>query len=253
MSNKLQSLLQRYFTMQNCTIDHTDNRVSIQLTRKVDEQLFKRSFYWKYMDAIGKEGQTKNITYHFDNQLQDKERMHENHPFIHKIMNHFQHTNPFYHGFEIVNTRKKTLLHPYLFLNIKISYIGMHTSEEIISIGLNLINGKIFEQMMEQIQDKCFHPTISAYCYMISPIIYVESGIKRIEKFCDSYLEKQTYEWAISSYKKMKAEMDLTNKVIQEERVRKKQCENIQARFQPKIEFELIHAAMLHIRPNMLP
>ena len=179
--------------------------------------------------------------------------MYEDHPIIRKIMNHFQSSNPFYYGFEKVNTTKRTLLHPYLLLNIKIRYVGITTKEEIISVGLNLINGKIMNNMMELLDNISFHPTISPYCYMISPIIYLESGIKRIEKFCYHYLEQQTYDWAISANHTMRAEMNLVNKIIQDKRLRRKQQENIQARLQPTIICELINGGMLHIRPDMLP
>ena len=68
------------------------------------------------------------------------------------------------------------MLQPWLIVNTLVRYKGKQSKEEMISIGLNLINGVMILDMMEQLNGIALDQSISDQCFTISPLIKIESG-----------------------------------------------------------------------------
>src|SRR5690606_22046099 len=120
-------------------------------------------------------------------------------PRLQQILNHLKENERFTRAFEMVQAQGNTALHPWLVVNLKISYIGKHNMEELFSIGLNLINGMMKTEMMELLQQTKLGMKISDFCYTITPIIKPKSGFKRILNVIDQYLQDSDHDWAKES------------------------------------------------------
>src|SRR5690606_36916333 len=93
-------------------------------------------------------------------------------------------------------------LHPWLMMNVKISYQCDRKKEMIRSFGLNLINGILVDRFFYEIETLHLQPKIPDYCFTITPIITLPSGIKRIENFITNELIQQEHQWAEKARKR---------------------------------------------------
>src|SRR5699024_5961222 len=132
-----------------------------------------------------------------------------------------------------------------------ISYRGKQKKDEMISIGLHLVNGVMKLEMMDELQRKNLQNTIPDYCYTISPMIKLQSGFKRIEKVLESYVKDQHHHRAEASRKKMAEEIDLLRHFYKDESEEsdiKKEIDEIKARYSPYITFEVINGGLFYLK-----
>src|SRR5699024_338995 len=204
--SNLHDFLQSYFAAHHCELLHNENGfLTVQLTEKMDRALMNRPFYWHYIKKMGHPGEPKQLTLITVPEKKDgkHEWIHYGSPRMHQIINHLHEHEKYTKLFEQINTNEKTALYPWLITNIKISYRGKQKKDEMISIGLHLVNGVMKLEMMDELQRKNLQNTIPDYCYTISPMIKLQSGFKRIEKVLESYVQDQDHHWAEASRKKM--------------------------------------------------
>lgn len=60
----------------------------------------------------------------------------------------------------------KTALHPWLVCNIRVKYRGYQSKDELVSVGIRLIDGTMRFQMMDEMEHKNF---VSAVPNFVSP------------------------------------------------------------------------------------
>src|SRR5690625_399342 len=193
----IKQFLKKFFNSNHCEIiEDTPGKLVVQLTIEMDKALMNRPFYWQYVEATGNTGQPKKITFIMDPNQMEKEGewIHFGSPRLQQINNHLSNTSKFIHLFESLEVHENTMLHTWLLLNYCIMYEGKQKKEELFSIGLNLINGILVFDMMEQLEHLSLVPTISDHCYTISPLIKVSSGFSRIENYIHEYVMNQQHQ-----------------------------------------------------------
>src|SRR5699024_2982570 len=126
---------------------------------------------------------------------------------LHQIESYLEEQAQYTMLYQSVQSTKKTMLQPWLLINYQLIYTGKHRKEEILSFGLNLINGMMTLNMMERLDDIPLQQAISDQCYTISPLITIPSGFLRIEKYVDQYLKQQNYTWAEESIRLLEEEL----------------------------------------------
>src|SRR5699024_457957 len=120
----------------------TNNSLTVQLTKTIDKAILNRPFYWHYTEWMKQEGTPKEIT--VQTSFTEEKRLDwitVASPTFDKIIAFLKQKNQYIHLYERVETTEKTLLQPWLLINFSIVYEGIQKREEIISIGLNLMNG----------------------------------------------------------------------------------------------------------------
>ncbi|WP_099158490.1 YqhG family protein [Virgibacillus ndiopensis] len=253
----LHDFLQNYFTAHNCELVHNqDGILTVQLTEKMDRALMNRPFYWHYVKSTGFAGEPMKLTLITNPDRRDDkgEWIHFGSPRLQQLFAHLHDNEKFTKLFQKIDTTKKTALYPWLVINIKISYIGKQKRDEIISIGLHLVNGMMKTEMMEYLKTIPLQMTISDYCFTISPLIKVKSGFKRIEAVLENYIENQTYEWADESLKTLNEEIDLL-KHFYSDRMDEENLDNkmeqelneITNRYQPHVLFNVINGGIFYL------
>src|SRR5699024_2442186 len=128
--------------------------------------LMNRHFYWHYMKSIGAQGEPMSLTLITNPSKKDMdgEWIHFGSPRLQQIWNYVTHKEKYAVLFEEINADKNTALYPWLLVNIKISYKGMQKKEELISIGIQLLNGKMIVNMMDELQHISLKQQVSAFC-----------------------------------------------------------------------------------------
>src|SRR5699024_6000690 len=145
---------------------------------------------------------------------------------------------------------KKVMLQPWLVINYQLIYTGKHRKEQILSFGLNLINGMMTLNMMERLDDISIQQTISDQCYTISPLITIPSGFLRIEKYVDQYVAQQDYTWAEESIHLLEEELAMLEHFYQHEQMaseKEKEKASVSKRLTPTIHHQVINGALVYL------
>ncbi|GIO27504.1 YqhG family protein [Ornithinibacillus bavariensis] len=253
--SNLNTFLQEYFSAHHCEIlSNHDGILQIQLNEKMDRALMNRPFYWHYIKKMGRDGDPMQLTL-ITNQEQTEvkgERIHFGSPRLQQILRHLRDNERFTRLFQVVNTNNNTALHPWLVVNMKLSYIGKHNKDEVFSIGLNLINGMMKIDMMEFLQQQDFQMQISDYCYTITPLIKPISGYKRILTVINQYINDQDHKWAKDSLEALQNEIELLKHFYEdspeEEREQMdKELADLKERYHPKIRVSVINGGIFYM------
>ncbi|WP_163969986.1 YqhG family protein [Oceanobacillus halotolerans] len=258
----LKQFLETYFTAHHCTINEKEDGVfTVQLTEELDRALMNRPFYWHYVKKMGRPGQPMELTFitNPEKREQKGEWIHFGSPRLQQIMNHLKNNECFTQLFQKVETTERTALFPWLVLNVKISYKGKQKKDEIISIGLHLVNGTMKLEMMDILRDLPLQNTISNFCYTISPIIKVRSGFYRVEAVLEDYLQNQDQEWADESQKKLDEEVDLLKHFYVDrtdledpEDQMKREIDDIKKRYEPTVTMQVINGGIFYLADNTM-
>lgn len=247
-----------YFTAKNCSIiENKDGILQIQLNEHMDRELMNRPFYWHYIKKMGREGDPMQLTLITNPNKRDAqgEWIHFGSPRLQQIMNHLKSNERFTKLFQKVETTAKTPLYPWLIMNIKISYQGQHKKDEIISIGLHLVNGKMKLNVMEELGSIDLQTTISDYCFTLSPIIRLKSGYLRIENVLSSYIDDQEHSWAAESMATLHEEIRTLKHFYEGENNTERmenEIEELTEKYQPRISMNVINGGIFYLKENTL-
>lgn len=258
----LNPFLQHYFTAHDCSLLHNqDGVLTVQLTETMDRALMNRPFYWHYVKKTGFMGEPKRLTLitNPDKQEEEGEWIHFGSPRLQQIFQHLRNAEMHTKLFQQIDTTKKTALYPWLVINMKISYVGKQKKDEIISIGLQLVNGMMKHNMMDYLQDIPLQTAISDYCFTLSPLIKLKSGFLRIESVIDDHIQTQPTEWAEESAKTLIEEVNMLkhfypNETDDEELTRQmeKELQEINNRYEPKIAYQVINGGLFYLAQDAI-
>lgn len=256
----LNYFLQSYFTAHHCKVlKNNDGVLTVKLTEELDRALMNRPFYWHYIKKMGNQGEPMQLTLITNPDKRDgkNEWIHFGSPRLQQILKHLNEYEKYTKLFERIDANQKTALFPWLVTNMKISYQGKQKRDEIISIGLHLVNGSMKVEMMELLQDRPLQMNIPDYCYTISPIIKLKSGFIRIETVLESYIRNQTHDWADESIKTMEEEIDLVKHFYGVEdmdskikQAMEKEVSEIKKRYNPGVIFKVINGGIFYLAEN---
>ncbi len=254
--NNLKKFLIDYFIINQCTIiENEKNKITVKLTQDLDEKLMNRPFYWHYMKKLNKIGEPKELTINLgseQNPQADGEWIHFGSPRLHQIFNHIEEQGKYVRFFEKIKSSNQTPLNPWLVLNLKINYLGENNKEEIVSLGLQLINGAIYSNFMEKIKQYSFDKNCHDYCYPITPLIKQESAVNRVYKFIHHYLKNQELEWARKSNDRLQKEMELLEYFFNEASSSNlstidQEKKLLKDRLEPKIKIDIINGGYFYV------
>lgn len=253
MANSLdvESFLMQFFKANHCEVDQSERgKIIVKLTIEMDKALMNRPFYWQYVESTGNIGEPKTITFITDIDRQDGEWIHFGSPRLATIYQFLSEKGKFIHLFQSMNVTENTMLQPWLLTNYCIMYEGKQKKEELLSIGLNLINGTFVFNMMDQLSNLSLEPVISNQCYTISPLIKPQSGLLRIENYLDAYVGKQEHHWAVQSMQLLQEEMAMIHHFYEdkdEQNKLDKELEEVTARLQPKITYKIMSGGIVYL------
>lgn len=252
----IDSFITTFFQQHDCDVNiMADGVFDIQLTEKIDRAIMNRPFYWHYVQATGRVGEPQRLRLrtNLDNDSDEGEWIHFGTPRMNDLCQFLEKTSRFIRVFEQINVQSQTPLHPWLIINGNISYKGKQIREEVVSIGLNLINGIMIERAMEQLQTVTFGTTISPQCFIITPLIKIRSGFQRIEQYIEHHVQHVDDTWAHESVKLLKDELLLLNHFYQNKNEKNdliKEVTQLYDRLRPEINFSIINGGLFYVREN---
>ncbi|UFT97756.1 YqhG family protein [Radiobacillus kanasensis] len=258
----LHDFMENYFKANDCSIVENNNgKLKIQLTDVMDELLMNRPFYWQYVKKLGYPGQPMEVSFITNPERREEEGewIHFGSPRVHQIFRTLKTQGRMTKLYEQIQAGQRTPLTPWLVINMKISYEGKQKKDEVVSFGLNLINGAMLKGMMEAIEDLSFHSNISDFSYTMTPIIRIKSGYQRIIQYIEKSLQQEDHDWAAESLKHLQEELQLLDHFYTEgdqqdseeeaeyEQLMEQERKDIENRYQPTIRLEVVNGGLFYL------
>ncbi|MEK3890750.1 YqhG family protein [Bacillus sp. FSL K6-3431] len=259
LQKEIHQYLERFFEANDCQItENGDGFLTVQLSIEMDKELMNRPFYWVYLEKTNGIPNPMKVTY-----ISDQERapddmkgelIHFGAPRLHQLFRTSKKLASYmmvYEEPQLANHTRQIPLHPWLVLNLKISYQCDRKRDVIRSIGLNLLNGIIVEQFQEKLNHLTFHSKIPDYCFTISPIIKPESGLNRMEAYLINELSQNNHSWAEDAVKRWEDDLQLLNHFYadyeEKPETYETEKEGLKEQYEPFINIEVINGGVFHM------
>ncbi|MFP7171016.1 YqhG family protein [Terribacillus sp. 7520-G] len=260
----LHRFLRKFFVSNGCQLlEEKDGLLRFLLTPELDEELMNRPFYWRYKKRLGQEGEPMELTLLTDpNQSAEKaEHIHFGSPRLHKIFRLIRESAQVARLYEKVDSASRTPLYPWLIRNISVHFSGKRKRTETHSVGLQLLNGQLVTNWMENFSQVEFKQQISDQCYCLSPIIRYQSGYQRISSYMHTYLDALDDGWIKETADTLKQEeallqhfFDQSNQGEMEEEMQEERAalyqnelDALHKRLIPSIRMETINAGIFYL------
>ncbi|GLY09942.1 YqhG family protein [Pseudobacillus badius] len=245
MKNEIHLFLENYFKAAECTfLESTEGSLSVKLTPEIDKELMNRPFYWHYAEKTGMKGEPLSLTLITDPTKApgevEGESIHFGTPRLHQIFQSAKGHTGFIRLYEQRKSGSRQPLHPWLLVNIKVSYEANHKKDIFYSLGLSLIHGAIQEEFMNVLNRKLLVSKIPDFSFTITPLIKPKSGVKRLQRFLISRLEQENHDWAVKARKEWEEDLLLLDYFYEEE-------EKPEAYFIEKAALEKQYAPKIHV------
>ncbi|MDQ0213851.1 hypothetical protein J2S13_000245 [Oikeobacillus pervagus] len=257
---EIHQYLEHYFTANQCDIvENGGCYLTVQLSARMDKELMNRPFYWHYIEKTGGSPAPMKVTFITDQQqISDSikgEIIHYGSPRLHQI---FQSTKKLSRYIRLYETRqqqdqqRQLPLHPWLCLNLKISFQADRKRDQFRSLGLNLIHGQVVENFHDYVLSKELTPKIPDLSFTLIPMIKPLSGILRLEKYLRNEFSAQSHGWAEEAMKRWKDDLTLLDHFYedQEEKPESYYTEKqaLKEQYEPKISVHIINGGIFYLK-----
>jgi hypothetical protein len=254
--------LERYFIANECEILENAagaGYLKVQLTVDLDKELMNRPFYWHYLEKTGGTPNPMSLTLITDqSKVSDDlkgEVIHFGSPRLHQIFESTKNLASYIRLYENVkpsfSSHGNTSLHPWLGMNLKITYQCDQTRDVILSIGLNLINGMIIDHFQDKLESLSLTPKIPDMCFTLSPIIKPKSGIARIKQTIQSIIDNDDHTWADEARERWENDLTLLNHFYadMEEKPESYHVEKqaLKEQYEPKVKISIINGGLFYL------
>lgn len=256
---EIQSFLLSFFKANRCKItDKSNGHLSVQLSNEVDKEIMNRPFYWHWLEKAGGEAKPMHMTFITDYELApdgiDGEFIHFGSPRLFQMFQSVKKNGKFIRLYEEVTSNGQQIpLHPWLGVNVTISYQSDLKKDKLLSLGLHLISGTIIESFQEKISNHSFTSHISDFCYSVSPLIKLESGLKRLENLIEIKARNEPNDWALASIERWNYDLALLEKFYEEipEKPEEYELEKqaLQSLYEPNIIIKIESGGLFYLKP----
>ncbi|GAE28434.1 conserved protein YqhG [Halalkalibacter wakoensis JCM 9140] len=259
---QVHNFLERYFEANDSPIiENTSSYLQVQLSIELDKLLMNRPFYWHYLEKTGGEPNPMKVTFITDqNNAPDDvkgEQIHFGAPRLHQLFQSTRDLGGFIRLYENIQAsgRKSIPLQPWLCLNMKVSFQCDRKKDVLLSLGLNLIHGQIVQQFYDKLQEKELSPNIPDFCFKLSPLITVHSGLIRLQKMVQTYAENEDQSWAEEAVKRWEADLSLLEQFY-EDYDEKPESYNVEKQalkeqYEPHIHVSMINGGMFYLEQQV--
>ena len=261
--HEIHNYLHRFFTANQCEIGTVTNALlDIQLTVEMDKLLMNRPFYWHYLEKTGGVPNPMRITFITDPQRAPEdikgEAVHYGSPRLHQVFRAAQELGAYIRLYEGVHAsgNGNVPLHPWLGVNLKVSYQCDRKRETLYSLGLHLITGMMVNNFHETLQTIPLTPKIPDFCFTLTPMIKPKSGLVRIEEAVKSLISREDHTWAEEARLRWAHDLQLLDQFytdmeeVPDNYETEKQA--LQEQYEPKIVLEIINGGLFYLTPNRI-
>ncbi|BAD65032.1 MULTISPECIES: YqhG family protein [Shouchella] len=254
--------LRRYFLANDSPIlEESPSHLKVQLSVELDKELMNRPFYWHYLEKTGGVPNPMTLTLITDNNRCPEgikgEPVHFGSVRLAQIFQSAKKLGAFVRMYEQKQPvgQSSHPLHPWLCMNANVAFQCDRKKDVLLSLGLNLIHGQIVPQFFERLESLTLTPKIPDYCFTLSPMIRVESGMKRLQKMIRTFAEQEPKDWAKSAMERWESDDALLEAFYEQEEdkpesyVAEKQA--LKELYEPRIKVSLVNGGIFYLHQQM--
>ncbi|WP_194840808.1 YqhG family protein [Filobacillus milosensis] len=256
---EIHEFLVHFFYKRQATIELNERGLlKVKLTEELDQKLMNRPFYWQYVKKLGKQGEPMSVTFISDESKKEEkgEWIHYGSPRLEQLFQMIFEEGRYAELYEETNQDERQALHPWFICNLKVRYQGSYTQDELVSIGVYLINGTMRFKMMDEILQESFVNVIPDYCYKIPPIISHNRAIQMINQEISLRINQKSSAFEQESMELYQKELNMTDHLFKTrededtEVLQKNIEEQIYNRLYPKVQLKLINCGLFYLTEN---
>ncbi|GAE31849.1 YqhG family protein [Halalkalibacter hemicellulosilyticus] len=259
---QVHSFLERFFQANDSDLTENERSyLTVQLSIDLDKRLMNRPFYWHYLEKTGGAPQPMKVTFITDpanapDHLKG-EPVYFGSPRLRQIFTATRELGGFIRLYEqtALQSQKSNPLHPWLCLNAKISFQCDRKKDVFLSLGLNLIHGQIVPNFFNQLQQKTLTPTIPDYCFTLTPLIKPKSGLVRIQKMIQTFIDNEDDTWAKEALERWDNDLALLE-AFYEDYTEKPEAYEIERKaleeqYKPTVTISIINGGMFYLNQQV--
>ncbi|MCM3161717.1 YqhG family protein [Metabacillus litoralis] len=257
---QIHSYLESFFTANSCDIiEKGQGYMTVQLTIEMDKELMNRPFYWHYLEKTNGVPNPMKLTLITDQNRAPSdlkgEVMHFGAPRLHQIFRSTTNLGSYIRLFEQVKEPGGNIpLHPWIGVNIIVSYQCDMKKDQLYSIGLHLVSGTLVENFQEKLEKLALTPKIPDLCFTMTPLIKPQSGLKRIEQFIMQSIHEQDHSWADKARERWNEDLKLLDHFY-EDMDEKPDCyevekEALRELYEPQINISVQNGGVFYLTPH---
>lgn len=258
IQKEVHQYLEEFFLATGCTIEENGvGFLTVQLTINMDKELMNRPFYWTYLEKTGGIPNPMKVTFITDPKKAPAdlkgEFIHFGAPRLHQLFRAAKKLAAYIRLYEKpkMHAGQNVPLHPWLNVNMKISYCSDRKKDVFRSFGLNLINGSLIERFDEKLNSTALSPKIPDYCFTISPIIMPASGMKRIEAFLANEIQNSEHPWAEAAMRRWVEDSQLLNHFYEGEEEKPEtyliEKKALEEQYKPSVHADIINGGIFYL------
>lgn len=259
---QVHNFLQRYFSANDSPIlENGSGHLTVQLSIELDKLLMNRPFYWHYLEKTGGVPQPMQVTFITDQHVAPEgikgEQIHFGSPRLRQLFHSTRELGGFIRLYEQVQATGQSSipLHPWLCLNAKVSFQCDRKKDVLLSLGLNLIHGQIVQNFFDRVSQKNLTPKIPDFCFTLTPLIKVQSGLIRMQKMVRTYAENEDDSWAKEAIARMENDLALLESFYegQTEKPESYEVEKqaLIEQYEPQIHVSIINGGMFYLQQQV--
>lgn len=244
--------LNRFFTATGCETSTNANSIQTILTIEMDKLLMNRPFYWHYLEKTGGIPAPSTLNLSINTIDDEHELIHFGSPRLRQIFDVASELGKYIRLYQHRPSPVTNYpLHPWLMLNGTISYICNLKQEKMYSYGISLLTGEIRNNFFSEIDTIDFTVKIPDYCFTLSPLIKVQSGILRIQEKIKLEISNQEHEWANVAKEKWNYDLSLLEKFFEDNEELPEsyyiEKQALQNQYKPKIKVTILNGGLIYL------
>ncbi|WP_416827202.1 YqhG family protein [Ectobacillus polymachus] len=261
LQRDIHNYLHEFFTSNHCDIlESSTYCLDVQLTIEMDKFLMNRPFYWHYLEKTGGDPKPMRLTLITDQKQAPADHpgevIHYGSPFLHRVFQAARELGSFIRLYEIVQPKSEQHipLHPWLCMNVKVSYQCDRKKDTLHSIGLHLISGTIISDFHKILEKVSFTPKIPDFCFTLSPIIKPKSGFTRLEDALKMIIQQEDHTWADEARNRWQHDLHLLHEFYKDRdcETYEKEKQALQDQYEPKIVMKIINGGIFYVTKDSI-
>ncbi|WCK53346.1 YqhG family protein [Aneurinibacillus sp. Ricciae_BoGa-3] len=259
---QVRAFLERYLDAHKAVYTEVHpSYFKVRLPIEVDKDLGNRPFYWTYVERLNIEPQPMFMTLIFDKEnLPDDvvrgEEISFGSPRLLQFFSSARKRGQYVRLFERPGEKaERAGLIPWLNVNYKISFICDRKKDILLSLGINMINGTIFDQFFSKMENYNLSPVMADYTFTVRPVYGIKSAANRLEQYVSEIIQREDPAWAVDARQRLNEELSIieyfyTKKDTDEEDApdySQKRIDELRWQHEPRIEVDIINGGLFYL------
>jgi hypothetical protein len=216
-ANEIQKYVMRYLEATDCLIsEKTTSHLTVRLSPQADKELMNRPYYWSFVENTAAQPQTMSMMLAFDDTVTPPDTRI---PFdvltygsnrLEQIFKAVQSKGRFVQMYEDLGNfrgRERSLFHTWMVVNYKIEFICDMKRDELHSLGISLVTGKIVDDFYDRLNSLPLTPRMPENTVLERCRWSVTRAATHLEQYVEREIRNYDHTWAAEAKERLDDEL----------------------------------------------